>query len=194
VFPSWHEGFGLPALEAMSCGAAVIGSNTTSVPEVIGNPDALFDPFDETSITEKLNQVLTDQEFRERLSKLGIEQSKKFSWDKTAQTALATIDRFFDATSNSNSVQYSLGIKLNEDELVSGLIDSLVKLQSQPQNQRSIDNLAVCIHRNFPNVGIEKDVILRIQKVVRISFQSQIRNVVEKAIKTIGKLCKSKMF
>jgi glycosyltransferase involved in cell wall biosynthesis len=44
VFPSFHEGFGLPALEAMCCGAAVIGSNTSSIPEVIGKEDALFDP------------------------------------------------------------------------------------------------------------------------------------------------------
>src|SRR5262249_27008344 len=45
--PSWHEGFGLPALEAMQCGAATIGANTSSIPEVIGRADALFDPHDE---------------------------------------------------------------------------------------------------------------------------------------------------
>jgi glycosyltransferase involved in cell wall biosynthesis len=64
VFPSWHEGFGLPALEAMTCGRAVIGANTSSLPEVRGRDDALFDPMNDTSITEKLAQVLTDDTFR----------------------------------------------------------------------------------------------------------------------------------
>ena len=61
VFPSYHEGFGLPVLEAMSCGAAVIGANTSSVPEVIGNQNALFDPYDEEVICQKIVQVLGDQ-------------------------------------------------------------------------------------------------------------------------------------
>ncbi len=67
VFPSWHEGFGLPVLEAMSCGAPVIGSNTSSIPEVINLDEALFDPFDEVSIATKIAQVLTDPDFRKRL-------------------------------------------------------------------------------------------------------------------------------
>lgn len=67
VFPSWHEGFGLPALEAMSCGRAVIGANTSSLPEVIGCTAALFDPLDAASIAAKLEQVLTDQAFRHQL-------------------------------------------------------------------------------------------------------------------------------
>ncbi len=88
VFPSWHEGFGLPALEAMSCGAPVIGANTSSLPEVIGNHDSLFDPFSEKSIAEKITQALSDELFRKYLIEQGLNQAKIFSWDKSAVIAI----------------------------------------------------------------------------------------------------------
>lgn len=88
VFPSWHEGFGLPALEAMACGAPVIGANTSSLPEVIGLEDALFDPLDVSAITKKMAQALTDEAFRTRLREHGQHQAKKFSWDETAKRAI----------------------------------------------------------------------------------------------------------
>src|SRR5690606_33453296 len=79
VFPSWHEGFGLPALEAMACGAPVIGANTTSLPEVIGLDDALFDPFNVASITQRMQLALTDENFRKTLIQHAEQQVKKFS-------------------------------------------------------------------------------------------------------------------
>jgi glycosyltransferase involved in cell wall biosynthesis len=87
VFPSWHEGFGLPVLEAMSCGAPVIGSNCTSLPEVIGRPDALFDPHCTESITSKLHEVLTDAGLREDLARYGRVRSREFRWEKSAARA-----------------------------------------------------------------------------------------------------------
>jgi glycosyltransferase involved in cell wall biosynthesis len=93
VFPSCHEGFGLPALEAMSCGAAVIGASTSSLPEVIGREDALFDPFDHQSIAEKLSLVLTDNFYREALVRNGLEQARKFSWDESARRALIAFEQ-----------------------------------------------------------------------------------------------------
>lgn len=93
AFPSWHEGFGLPALEAMSCGAAVIGANTSSLPEVIGRPDAMFDPHDENDIAAKLHAVLTDDAFRGQLQRHGLEQAKTFSWESTAGRAIDAFER-----------------------------------------------------------------------------------------------------
>ena len=93
VFPSWHEGFGLPALEAMCCGAPVIGSNTTSLPEVIGRPDALFDPFDENSIARKIAEVLTNDELRNDLANHALEQAKLFSWDESAHRTIAAFEQ-----------------------------------------------------------------------------------------------------
>lgn len=91
VFPSWHEGFGLPALEAMACGKAVIASNCTSLPEVLGRADALFDPHDDRAIADKMAQVLSDPDFRKTLERHGVEQAQKFSWDACAQAALTAI-------------------------------------------------------------------------------------------------------
>lgn len=92
IFPSIHEGFGLPALEAMRCGKAVIGSNTSSLPEVIGYEKALFDPNSDESITEKLAQVLSDSAFRKELEIHGAIQAQKFTWDECAKTTLAALE------------------------------------------------------------------------------------------------------
>lgn len=96
VFPSLQEGFGLPVLEAMSCGTPVIGSNTTSIPEVIGLEEALFDPYSVDSVSEKIAQVLRDEPFRQHIRQHGLARSKEFSWDISAQKALAAMERQID--------------------------------------------------------------------------------------------------
>src|SRR5690606_13177165 len=88
VFPSLHEGFGLPVLEAMACGAAVIGSNCSSIPEVIGNSEALFDPLSVSALHEKLSRVLGDTEFRNELRLSAKSQVARFTWERTADGAL----------------------------------------------------------------------------------------------------------
>jgi len=92
VFPSFHEGFGLPALEAMSCGAATIGANTTSVPEVIGRADALFDPSSIDAMTALIHKALIDGKFYESLKAHAKLQAAKFSWDETARRALIGLE------------------------------------------------------------------------------------------------------
>jgi glycosyltransferase involved in cell wall biosynthesis len=92
VFPSFHEGFGLPALEAMSCGRAVIAAGTSSLPEVIGRADALFDPASDAAIAAKIEQVLGDPVLRADLERHGLEQAKRFSWDASARRALAALE------------------------------------------------------------------------------------------------------
>jgi len=96
IFPSIHEGFGLPALEAMACGAATIGSNNTSIPEVIGMPAALFDPFDVESIKNKINEVLTDDIFHQQLIKHGLAQAQNFSWEHCAKEAIAAFESLYE--------------------------------------------------------------------------------------------------
>lgn len=91
VQPSTHEGFGLPALEAMACGAPVIGSNITSIPEVIGRDDALFCPRSAKSICDKLTQVLTDDQFRSELVAYGLVRAKAFDWNSSAMQVIAAL-------------------------------------------------------------------------------------------------------
>ncbi|TWI64327.1 glycosyltransferase involved in cell wall biosynthesis [Pseudoduganella lurida] len=92
VFPSLQEGFGLPALEAMSCGVPTIGSNNSSIPEVIGRADALFDPTSVKAIAAKMQHVLTDADFRTSLCEHGLVQAKEFSWDASARKALGAFE------------------------------------------------------------------------------------------------------
>ncbi len=92
VFPSWHEGFGLPALEAMQCGAPTIAARTSSLPEVIGREDALFDPHNVTEMREKIAKVLNDPALRAALAEHGLRQAREFSWDATAKRAMPAIE------------------------------------------------------------------------------------------------------
>ncbi len=85
VFPSLMEGFGLPGLEAMGYGTPVVSSNATCLPEIYGQAAHYFNPHDTSDIAEAIDQVLSDDKLRTRLSKAGYKQIKKYSWKKQAQ-------------------------------------------------------------------------------------------------------------
>lgn len=91
IFPSCYENFGLPVLEAMRCGAPVIGSNASSIPEVIGNDEALFDPHSTQDMARMMEKLLTDDEFCRDLRKHAVAHAENFSWDKTAEKALSAM-------------------------------------------------------------------------------------------------------
>lgn len=84
VFPSTHEGFGLPALEAMACGVPVIGAAGSAVEEIIGDRRALFDPFDVQDMSGRLALVLRDSRLRGELIEQGLARAAGFSWEKAA--------------------------------------------------------------------------------------------------------------
>jgi glycosyltransferase involved in cell wall biosynthesis len=88
VFPSLYEGFGLPPLEAMSHGTPVVTSNTSSIPEVVGNAAVLVNPENVFDIMRALHRVLLDQPLRERLKQRGYEQAERFSWELSVQRIL----------------------------------------------------------------------------------------------------------
>lgn len=85
IYPSLYEGFGLPPLEAMSCGTPVITSNTTSIPEVVHDAGMLVNPNNEEEITRAIITLLNNRELREVLSDKGLKRSKEFSWKTTAE-------------------------------------------------------------------------------------------------------------
>jgi glycosyltransferase involved in cell wall biosynthesis len=88
VFPSLSEGFGLPGLEAMACGAPVVSSNATCLPEIYGEAAAYFDPRDVEDMTKVINKVLTRPELREQLIAEGKKQVAKYSWRRMAEQTL----------------------------------------------------------------------------------------------------------
>ncbi len=152
VFPSWHEGFGLPALEAMACGAPVIGANTSSLPEVIGCNDALFDPLSVPAIAKKLEQTLLDEAFRDRLRLHGLQQSKTFSWDKTAKRALSAWEQIGRAEALHHKPTISLwaDIIANQERSYDRLISLVSGLLARSHKCTDLDLrcLADCLDRN----------------------------------------------
>jgi glycosyltransferase involved in cell wall biosynthesis len=88
IYPSLYEGFGLPPLEAMACGTPVITSNTTSLPEVVGDAAVLVDPQDVESIAIGLRQVLSSSSVRSVLRERGLVRARAFTWERTAEQTL----------------------------------------------------------------------------------------------------------
>ncbi|TME11695.1 MAG: glycosyltransferase family 4 protein [Chloroflexi bacterium] len=89
VFPSLYEGFGLSPLEAMSCGAPVVCSNRTSLPEVVGDAAITLDPDNTQTLVEAMRSVLTDSTLRDDLRARSLQRATQFSWRKTATETLA---------------------------------------------------------------------------------------------------------
>jgi len=93
AYPSLYEGFGLPPLEAMACGCPVVTSNTSSLPEVVGEAGIMVDPYDTDSLAQAMRKVLTDSELRDNMIRKGLEQSKRFSWEKAAEQTLEVYNK-----------------------------------------------------------------------------------------------------
>ncbi|MBI5586901.1 MAG: glycosyltransferase family 4 protein [Deltaproteobacteria bacterium] len=88
AFPSLSEGFGLPPLEAMACGAPVVSSNATSLPEVVGEAGLLVDPLDVSSIARGIDMALASPALQSELKEKGLQRAKKFSWEAAAKKTL----------------------------------------------------------------------------------------------------------
>lgn len=93
VGPSYMEGFGLPALEAVAQGAPVVSANTTCSPEVLGDAAHYFDPFDTGDIARAMTDVITNQQLRKKLIAAGRPQLKKYSWRRMAEQTLTIYEQ-----------------------------------------------------------------------------------------------------
>jgi len=96
VYPSYFEGFGLPPLEAMQCGAPVIAGNRTSLPEVVGEAGLLVDPFDEAAIAAAIACLIDDSDLRAELRVKGLERARAFDWQETARRTLSVYREIVD--------------------------------------------------------------------------------------------------
>lgn len=108
VYPSYYEGFGLPPLEAMACGAPVALSRASSLPEVAGDAAIYFDPHDTASLSRALEQLVDPKE-QARLRELGFARARQFSWDVTAGKALEGFEKGLSMKSQKPRVAVMLG-------------------------------------------------------------------------------------
>jgi len=93
VLPSLYEGFGFPVLEAMACACPVITSNVSSLPEVAGKAGIMVNPHSIDSLAQAMRQVLTNSELRDSMIRRGLEQAKRFSWEKAAEQTLKVYNK-----------------------------------------------------------------------------------------------------
>jgi len=91
--PSFYEGFGLPALEAMQCGVPTIVSDRASLPEVVGHAGLLVDPDDPAALADAMWRIAHDEALRQRLRDAGLARAKVFSWEATARKTLQVYKR-----------------------------------------------------------------------------------------------------
>lgn len=96
VYPSLYEGFGLPPLEAMSCGAPVITSNLTSIPEVVKEAGLLINPYDEDELAASMLKLLTSEVLKKYYSEKGLKRASEFSWRKTAAKTLEAYKKVYE--------------------------------------------------------------------------------------------------
>lgn len=92
IYPSLYEGFGMPALEAMSSGLPLISSNASSLTEIVGFGGVLVDPLDVESYVDKAISILNDPEESSRITNLGLKRSLQFDWKKAASDTIKFYD------------------------------------------------------------------------------------------------------
>ena len=100
VFPSFYEGFGVPPIEAMACGAPVITSNTSSLPEVAGDAALLIDPHNTGELARAILQVLANEQLRDELRQKGYARAQHFTWPKSASKMLSVYQQLYDGAIN----------------------------------------------------------------------------------------------
>lgn len=177
VFPSLHEGFGLPVLEAMCCGAAVIGSKTSSIPEVIAREQSLFDPRSSTELTALIVKILESTHLLQELKQHSLKQALNFSWDKSAKILLEVLHSKIEpkeqlskqATQNLKSfTNFMEDKKLLNEELVT--LAHYISLNNPKQNKPTIYIDITVLNKQDYGTGIQRVV----RSVINELFKSPV--------------------
>lgn len=177
VMPSLHEGFGLPALEAMACGAPVIGSNATSLPEVIGWDAGMFDPRDVPAMGAIMSRALVDAHFRSELIRRGGLQAERFSW---AYSACGAINAFERASESRSKNQRGADRSKASDVAVQAILRAMRALPGKPSDTDLL-RTARAIATNHPEPDAPRllvDVSELVQRDSRSGIQRVVRSMV----------------
>ncbi len=105
AYPSFYEGFGMPTLEAMACGAPVLTSNCSSLPEVVGEAALQVDPHDVDALAAAMRRLLNDEQLREELRQKGYQQVKRFTWEASARKMLSVYQQLYEGVSDFGSLE-----------------------------------------------------------------------------------------
>ena len=171
VFPSKHEGFGLPVLEAMSCGRPVIASNTSSLPEIIIRDDMMFDPLSEMEIAQKITEVLTNDKFANTIAEYGLERSKNFSWDISAQKAIKAFEDIEKIKSEGKG--FGSKFNLNSENLKKEAGNINRGVSGKNENKTAIiDNLIYSITKALKGASYDEQFLLSLAKYIDMTFNS----------------------
>lgn len=190
VFPSRCEGFGLPALEAMACGAPVIGADASSLPEVIGYPEAMFDPHSDSAMSAKMHQALTDPAFRERLLEHGAERVQVFSWQRSARTALDAIEsvcgnRSPASTATAMPPSPEAALEQRWQDLAEQSEALSKQLQGRNLDENSLRRLAAAQSENYPVPGRRRQLIVDVSNISQQDAHTGIQRVVRNILREL---------
>lgn len=162
VFPSTHEGFGLPALEGMAYETAVLGANQSSIKEIINNDLATFDPYDYINMSELIYKTVSDKSFNDSLCTKGMEQAKLYTWEKSALILDSIIDKIEMPTIESFSIE--------------SLLNKLENLETDDCDLNILEIVSYDIRNSI--LFSEKNIYIDISAVILQDDKSGIQRVV----------------
>lgn len=181
VFPTWHEGFGLPALEAMQCGAPVVASNTSSLPEVVGLDEALFDPMDANAISKKMAQALSDEGFRQRLIAHGKQQVKQFSWEASAKRAIAAWGALLDSRQKEQSQDSQ---PKNTSAVALEALERAIVSQLKQPSKEMLCEIASCVAVN-QQAGVRRQLFVDVSEICNNDAATGVQRVVRSYLQAL---------
>ncbi len=155
LFPSLHEGFGLPPLEAMACGTPVVTSNVFSLPEVVGSGGLFVDPYNVSDIAEKIIEISRNESLRKKLAQNALEKSMEYSWHSTANKLLKLIEQ---NTDHSNNFDYTENLDLAAYRTLATVCEVLPELRNVALqdllecNYSRIISWALEVGLEYPNI------------------------------------------